>query len=158
MSEKNTTLESRAVACKAWKWMDGMRFGPTTQGGSFPHVPAGAWYRIEEGCDSIADAVSEGQFGTLDDNNYADRLARVLPDLTDPATLGCLFVLVREAQGEPSGQLVFRWSHQLARFQWCFDTPPISEIGKTPSEWYPRNRSAGDTEAEALVAALEAAP
>ena len=63
------------------------------------------------------------------------------PDLTDPATLGCLLALVREAWGES-------WVH-TRRYN---------------SEWecavgMPGNKSFfGATEAEALVAALEAAP
>lgn len=65
-----------------------------------------------------------------------------IPDLTDPATLGCLLVLVREAYGD----------HRLAcvpwRLQWAVDRV-----------WRRNGHLAeGATEAEALVAALEAAP
>ncbi len=67
-----------------------------------------------------------------------------IPDLTDPATLGCLLALVREAWGQPLVSV--RWSVHGWRVlntegrAWCW------RIGK------------GSTEAEALVAALEAAP
>ena len=60
----------------------------------------------------------------------------VLPDLADPATLGCLLALVREAWG--SEREVCEWSHVHSR--WMF-------LGET-----------GETEAEALIAALEATP
>ena len=67
-----------------------------------------------------------------------------LPNLTDPATLGCLLALVRDAWGQPLVSV--RWSVHGWRVlntegrAWCW------RIGK------------GSTEAEALVAALEAAP
>jgi hypothetical protein len=69
-----------------------------------------------------------------------------MPDLTDPATVGALLALVREAWGDPcictavdntgAGWWVDGWT--AARPQ-------------VPSDLHP-------TEAEALVAALEAAP
>jgi hypothetical protein len=64
-----------------------------------------------------------------------------LPDLTDHATLGCLLALVREAWGE------------LGLVPCLF---------KEPGEWnvYLPNSdfAVGETEAEALVVALKAAP
>jgi hypothetical protein len=62
-------------------------------------------------------------------------ISGALPDLTDPAMLGCLLALVREAWG--AEKEACEWSH--VHDQWSF-------LGET-----------GDTEAEALVAALEAA-
>jgi len=67
-----------------------------------------------------------------------------LPDLTDPATLGCLLALVREAWGDQHlhvGRRIAGWG------VWTSQSTPLPEcVGK------------GDTEAEALVAALDAAP
>jgi hypothetical protein len=67
-----------------------------------------------------------------------------VPDLTDPATLGCLLALVREAWGDPHlhvGRRIAGWG------VWTSESTPLPQcVGK------------GDTEAEALVAALEAAP
>ena len=66
-----------------------------------------------------------------------------LPDLTDPATLGCLLALVREAWGDEHlhiGRRIAGWG------VWTSASTPMPQcVGK------------GDTEAEALVAALEAA-
>jgi len=65
-----------------------------------------------------------------------------VPDLRDPATLGCLLALVREAWDDPRLVCV-PW-----RLQWAVDRV-----------WENNGRlSVAHTEAEALVAALEAAP
>ena len=63
-----------------------------------------------------------------------------LPDLTDPATLGCLLALVREAWVDP----------------WVRVEPMSREWRTLHSKAAPF--CAGPTEAAALVAALEAAP
>ncbi len=66
-----------------------------------------------------------------------------IPDLTDPATLGCLLALVREAHGDPLAVCVAR-----SAGEWEVRLVP-------PSRWH--LVASGDTEAAALVAALEAA-
>ena len=71
-----------------------------------------------------------------------------LPDLTDPATLGCLLHLVREAWGEPGAYV-----HH--------DRPERREPGRPWELWFGDGSNVVGvfpTEAEALVAALEAAP
>jgi len=65
---------------------------------------------------------------------------RWLPDLTDAATLGCLLALVREAWGDDGICPDFN------KMRWTILTWDCCAIGD------------GSTEAEALVAALEAAP
>jgi hypothetical protein len=105
-------LGRRAVACKGWRWMPGMR-----------------WW-------------TEDDRGRLDDfqPEYMGRPPGALPDLTDPATLGCLLALVREAW-EPYGTSVS--THRYDGGEWSIRTLPLPMF---------------PTEAEALVAALEAAP
>jgi hypothetical protein len=71
-----------------------------------------------------------------------------LPDLTDPATLGCLLVLVREAWGDPHVYVLSCAS------DWFTVCSPNAEGGK----WLAHPPIDGSTEAEALIAALEAAP
>jgi hypothetical protein len=106
-------LGQRAVACKGWQWLPGMR-AEGRRGMS------GAWFRVEEGLPRLTGEWSEA-----------------VPDLTDPATLGCLLALVREAWGRPGVVCT------------CL---PSDAFGWLCCGEY------GPTEAEALVAALESAP
>jgi hypothetical protein len=66
----------------------------------------------------------------------------VLPDLTDSATLGCVLALVREAWGAP---------HLTTEYIGGYWTVYDYDIDRT-------RRAHCVSEAEALVAALEAAP
>lgn len=68
-----------------------------------------------------------------------------VPDLRDPATLGCVLALVREAWGDL--HMVARCDDRHGKVSWW-----ICRWGDLP-----RSRECS-TEAEALVAALEAAP
>jgi len=119
-------LGRRAVACKHWRWMPGMLL--------LPHI---------DGCECC------------EERNFPRRAARLpavfttdidVPDLSDPATLGCLLHLVREAYKSRFGPM------------------RVSTQTNIRGEWYCNPNSGGPkatwhaTEAEALVAALEAAP
>ena len=79
----------------------------------------------------------------------------VAPDLTDPATLGCLLGQVRKAWGDP---------HLHASYVRPGSNPnPASPYHPAWMAWYSvpfaqRRVGRGDTEADALIAALEAAP
>ncbi len=68
------------------------------------------------------------------------------PDLSDPATVGCLLALVREAWGDPEAHLA------LGAGGWIL----MSGESRVAEVVYPS--PAGRIEAEALVAALEASP
>ena len=90
-----------------------------------------------------------------EDRNFPRRAARIpavfttdidVPDLSDPATLGCLLHLVREATGQQSSASWYPGGkHDYAHWAWYSDDC----YGKLCE---------GATEAECLVAALEAAP
>jgi len=114
--EQMLDLARRAVACKGWRWMPGMR-----------------WW-------------TEDDRGRLDDfqPEYMGRPHDALPDLTDPATLGCLLALVREAWSEPLTCVV-----PMSGNKWGVAIPNV--LRESP-------RFKGPTEAHALVAALEDAP
>lgn len=126
MTEEQIALGRRAVACKGWRWMDGMKANNDPEYGS---VVSSCWssstsIRMP---DWRMDEVMSGRW---------------LPDLADPATLGCMLTLVREAWGEPTMSAHF------------YDAEAWWEVlGYRRAPGKP-----ADTEAEALVAALEAAP
>lgn len=127
MTDEMTVLGKRAVACPKWRLMPGML---TDEGRRVMQV----W----------PDNLGIKWSHLLD--NRVVRDADALPDLTDPATLGCLLALVREAWGMSTGITVSYSSDEgLWGVSWC---------GATHGGWCGR----GKTEAEALVAALEGAP
>jgi hypothetical protein len=110
-------LSKRAVACKHWRWMKGM-----------------AYWR-------------QGNRYRTEDDTRVTYDETCLPDLTDPATLGCLLHLVREAWGE-SGLYCVR-NRGVWWVEWTVEGFELSS---------PMKLSGAETEAEALVAALEMSP
>ena len=149
MTDDLIKLARRAVACKGWRWMPGMR---TLDAMRVIHDP-----------DRWPDRPCAIREGTWIDTALPRPLKDDLPDLCDPATLGCLLALVREAWGQPEMccccSIAPGWGVYLAlvreawgqdeafcyREQWCVETPQKGYVY-------------GATEADALVAALEAAP
>lgn len=110
----------RAVACDGWRWLPGM----LTNGGG----------RLLRVCSFDAKfVVAHYPHSTLSPFPSTG----LTPDFRDPATLGCLLVLVRELSGDCRAHLAPNGaSWRLCVGCWWFVEP---------------------TEAEALVAALEAA-
>ena len=137
-------LARRAVKCKAWRWM------PGTQA-------AGPWRILTVGddgyplsCFATAHHSPRGWWGLAGQPGAAREL---LPDFSDPATLGCLLALVREAWGARNA--VCRYSDYHNRWALGFQ---VSETDAAGQRIFLKEVGAGRTEAEALVAALESAP
>ena len=125
-----TDLAIRAVACRHWRWMQGMlAIHPDWQGFRVSHVGLTGMHgvcRYPSPMGGVERAVVALPVPTSSD---------VLPDLTDPATLGALLALVREA----------------------LDIPYLCTSVSPEGRWWVDGYSLHDTEAEALIAALEAA-
>ena len=145
MTEAQTALSRRAVACRGWRWSPGMR----TLGNM----------RVIHDPDRWPDRPCAIREGGWIDTSPPRPLGDALPDLQDPATLGCLLALVREALKAPT-------THVLLSFgAWYIERD--AQDGSEDSEWLHVDGVWGcgsaaiikaNTEAEALVAALEAAP
>ena len=134
MESDKIELARRAVACKGWRWMPGMA---TVQGERVVLMDDDGTLRLA--------APWGGTVGVTAVRSFFDSSGACLPDLTDPATLGCLLALVREAWGMPTGITV---SYSSDEGLWG-----VSWSGSTHGGWCGR----GTTEAEAFVAALESA-
>lgn len=126
MTDELIELGKRAVACKGWRWMPGMR-------------TAGAM-RVIHDPDRWPDRPCAIREGGWVDTAPPRPLGDDLPDLTDPATLGCLLALVREAWGQDT------WVQHEDEWT-CF------VVLDNQLDHY-----CGTSEAEALVATLESAP
>lgn len=140
MTPEIEALARRVVACPAWRWMPGM----STQGG----------------CRVLRRDPDGYTVGYHTKNGYVMQVqGDTLPDLSDPATIGCLLALAREAYGDPSLYVrrgsTRRESDGIIAWEvlgWL--NPERSPDGRAGS-W----RGWGyASEAEALVAALEGAP
>ena len=149
-------LAQRAVACKGWRWMPGML------GWYAPVGSSGRRWSMEDGSARKVRVLRAGAIGvplavlmvTADGESWprggavSDCLSGdLLPDLTDPATLGCLLALVRDAWGEPKTAVSWWGSSSGCAPGWDLTVGDIPILGIE-----------ADTEAEALVLALETAP
>lgn len=95
MTEEQIALARRAIACQGWKWMPGM-LGWRLNNNGIPYS-----IRFVKGVESMEALAGVGT-GPLVASGYATcdgywKPDDVIPDLTDPATLGCLLAMVRDA-------------------------------------------------------------
>ena len=127
MTTKLGDIAHRAVACPGWRWMPGMRWGMVPYPGSLEVVTG----RLRD----------SGPFPAT-----WEPYPRALPDITDPATLGCLLALVREKHGTELVTVPVLYGALGSPVAgWQVTVPGRVVVMSAP------------TEAEALVAALEAA-
>jgi hypothetical protein len=138
MTEAQVGLAKRAVACKGWRWMPGML---TTQGERVVGESREAW-----GTRLWVSLLGADSAGGVFVRSFCDSSGSCLPDLTDPATRGSLLALVREAWGDSEMHMA------LGAKGWVW----LTGESRVYDVVIPIN--AGETEDEALVAALEAAP
>jgi hypothetical protein len=140
-------LAQRATACKGWRWLPGMLVAETDDRRAARLV--GIW---EEGvCPDTPGGPAWAHWGI---SASQEDLSCFLPDLDDPATRGALLALVREAW--PEETLISL-------------VPRVGALGWEVLSHHALDDSRGlgqpehvlgeaDSEAEALVLALEAAP
>ena len=129
-------LGRRAVACRAWRWMPGM----------LAYRPGGIWAWRRISVAKWADSLGIRSDLSLD---------ALFPDLRDPATVGCLLALVREALGEPLASVEVRQPGDLG-CRACVRVPVGSE-GWRVVQWWRASQDQHYSESAALVAALESA-
>ena len=136
-----TELGRRAVACKHWRWLPGMRCTHRWTGGirvlADDNGEQSERYVVLPDADGNA-VMTIDECGIMGGFPDAGSAYPFVPDLTDPATLGCLLALVREALDDSR-------VHCRARANKFRVYSGVTPIG----EW-------ADSEAAALVAALEA--
>ena len=142
----------RAAACKHWRWMPGML--ASDAGGNQHRV-----IEHDEGREYVTTMLRDYN------DAHCESSARALdltPDLDDPATLGCLLALVREAWPDEWHEFMVpifdgfsHWRVGCLQLERLPGAPrvivPVNQETMKPLVW-------AYTEAEALVAALEAAP
>lgn len=144
-------LGRRAVACKHWRWMPGMAVLCISydQEGFYTSVDRETGKTVIEPFVK-GELRTAGPFRMVTEKDLYDGeeslpiIKRIsVPDLSDPATLGCLLHLVRKAWGQNAYVQVDKYERNGGRY--LFDT----QVGIM----FP-----GQTEAEAMIEALEAAP
>lgn len=131
-----------AVACPRWRWLKGTLGQRRDDFGR-------SWARVLSLCGGSVRYEETGEHGrytpTVDGSSFS---AAHIPDLRDPATLGCLLALVEEAHGFPVCAYQPRISHGHG---WLVES--VHDHGERLA-----TDKICETRAEALVRALETAP
>ena len=103
MTDAMIELAKRAVACKGWRWSNGM-----------------LW--LVKRAAPLEDYAGRAVLG------YA-RPDEALPVLTDPATVGCLLALVRSAYSDPYAGVWYSSDHGHEGDRWSFYSKAFSFSG-----------------------------
>jgi hypothetical protein len=119
MTEEQIALARRVVACKGWRWMSGMLTG---HGRLFERR---GLLILQNGAPWVC--VPDGQSAWFEP-------VAALPDLTDPATLGCLLALVRKAWRCPT-VYVRQSTPRVRRRDRLGGLRPLPRCGGVPRAW-----------------------
>ena len=161
MTDEQIALARRAIACEGWQWMPGMAIGCLilTSLDGLVVVPHGRVLAMRDDDGMQMVSASEYPYDNEGVPEYLWADLMHIPDLTDPATLGCLLALVRDAYGDSA--LYVRLSDTTRQSDGVRAWEVLGWISAERS----RDGRGGSwrgwgyvSEAEALVAALEAAP
>lgn len=140
-------LGRRAAACKRWEWLPGMVLRSKTKSGMQYYGRVCYLEQDDLYCDGF-----DHLFGPED-------LKGAWPDLEDPATLGCVLALVRQAWPEEWHQFMVPIFGGVGHwYMGCMMHGRIIMPTRVRPNGLPDTIAPKPTEAEALVAALEAAP
>jgi hypothetical protein len=148
-------LGIRATRCKRFEWIPGFLVMSNPE--RVPRVIGapiwssdlrarvtcaviGRWFGVAQYCVDYPDAEHETM--------SSDDLPGTIPDLSDPGSIGCLLALVRKAWDDERISVAFA----KAEGRFVIVDSLCSAMLADGRYFY------GDTEAEALIAALEAAP
>ena len=144
------TLGRRARRCAGWKWMPGMLvFAPALRGAGEPET--GPLYARLVSMGGLGIANAAGNERLIDCDSLRPETI-LMPDFRDPATLGWLLALVRDALNDPALCVVSYYVPDGRAHKVVWSVEP------TDQQWQQKHKLFDFvSEAEALVAALEAA-
>jgi len=140
ITDDEINLAKRAVACEAWEWMSGMTA-----------IPLGfereRWLLCwVQGKEAGGYQTSGGKWWGIANSDTPMDLTEWIPDLSEPATIGCLLDLVRKIWRDHTATIVAT-KESDGSTGWIMESwnpqSPINQIGPF------------STEAETLIAALE---
>lgn len=129
-------VDEQFVACEGWRWVEGMLRLPNPHR-EFDGSSDGRRFLGYDGATLLFSGVINGEHEYYDAHHWGP----ALPDLNDPATLGCILALARELNDDPVLCISF-----TSDGQWYIDDVAAIHHGLF------------DTEAEALLDALQGAP
>lgn len=147
MSTDLETLALRAVACRHWRWLVGMRaLSPLGMSlvltGHSIHDGEPVWR----------------EWADPEGIPFQAHLHTLIPDLRDRVTVAALLPLVRDAWHDPQAYACDYMGHDSVQWGVCSQMWLERREEDGPRPWFACLIGQGRTELEALVVALEDAP